>query len=132
MWIGSALAGGRGGRRYRGAAVYQSEPVYQKTYSAPIAYKSVSVPAVQYAPAAQYVSSLPAQYAYAAPHAHAHAYAAPHGHLHSAHAAYAIPAAHYALLSTAGKPQTYGKSINAAAIRNVETVMVTKTITPGF
>ena len=124
-----------------------------------LGYKGYSVlaagPAVVAKSAPVLVSkSVPAYYSHSHGHghhghAHVHAHGHDHGHGHAhlhAHApvayvsgkslavpaayAYAAPQELVALLSTAGKPKVYGQSIPAAAIRNVETVMVTKTITP--
>ncbi|ODN06088.1 hypothetical protein Ocin01_00611 [Orchesella cincta] len=102
--------------------------------AAPVQYYSTAPVVHSHASPAGYYNSAPAHvHAHAAPAAAGYYSSAPAGYYNSA-PAYAYNGAplqeHVALLSTAGKPKVYGQSIPAAAIRNVETVMVTKTITP--
>ncbi|CAL8074356.1 unnamed protein product [Orchesella dallaii] len=113
------------------AAVRATAPVsYYST--APVAHSHGAAVGYYSSPAHVHSHAAPVGYYNSAP-AHVHSHAAPVGYYNSA-PAFAYSGApvqeQLALLSTAGKPKVYGQSIPAAAIRNVEQIMVTKTITP--
>lgn len=114
--------GGHGhGHAHGYSAVLAAEPVITKAVSAgPVVFSK----GLAHAPAAVSVHSHTPAYTVAA------APLAAVGHVPAYSVAPALSHEHVALLATAGKPKVYQKSVPAAAIRNIETVMVTKTITP--